>query len=67
MSLRKNRLNGRVFPSLELIALYSGWISAVERLRPADSSGACRLGLSGERRLATPLGIHLFMPPPAQA
>ena len=37
-SLRKNRLNSRVFPSFELIALCSGWISAVQRLRPADCS-----------------------------
>jgi hypothetical protein len=37
-SLRKNRLNSPVFPSFELIALCSGWISAVQRLRPADCS-----------------------------
>ena len=59
----KTRLNSHVFPSLELIALCSGWISAVQRLRPADFSDSGPWGLSGDRRLATPLGNQPLMPP----
>ena len=66
-SLRKNRLNSPVFPPMSLIVLCSGWISAVQRLLPADFISSCPLGLSGDRRLATPLDNRLFMPPPAKA
>jgi hypothetical protein len=64
-SLRKNRLNGRVFPSEELITLRSSWFSANQRLRTIEFGRFAPLGLPGGRLMGTPLGNHLFMPPPS--
>jgi hypothetical protein len=61
--LRKNSVNSRVFLSLELTELCSGWISAVQRITTADFDVCDTFGLSGGRRLATPLGNMLFMTP----
>jgi hypothetical protein len=65
--LRKNRLNGRVFPSGELIALRSGWFSLIQPFRTPDFRRFAPVQLPDRCRLATPLGNRLFMPPPLPA
>ena len=64
-SLRKNRLRSQVFPSSKLITLRSDWFSANHRLRTADCMRFALFGLPDHSRLATPLGNHLYMPPPS--
>jgi hypothetical protein len=64
-SLRKNRLNGRILPSRELITLRWVWFSPFQRFRTRDFRCFALLGLPDRCRLGTPLGNRLFMPPPS--
>jgi len=64
-SLRKTLLNGRAFPSGELLAARSGSFSANQQLRKTEFRHFVPLGLPDRCRLVTPLGNHLFMQPPS--
>ena len=66
-SLRKNRLNGRAFPSQRADRAPFGLIFSMSAAQTPDFIRLAPLGLPDRRRLATPLGNHLFMPPPVPA
>ncbi len=63
-SLRKNRLNSRLFPFRALVTLRSGLFSAKQRLRTPEFRRFAPVELPDRCRLATPLGNRLFMQPP---